>query len=230
MGFGHRNCAVFGCHNSGKRLDKGSRERCEVHNLLIRGKRPCVCEPPFKLFAFPTIKKNSEARKRWIKLKKHQDLREKPLEPKPSSRVWSAHFGKPTDENPDPVLKLGYQSPVCSSRKRKLPTERMPLVPSKRSRKSETHWTVTDTDFANPSTSRVGGHELPNTPNNHKNSVYDTCFDSESIGDFGPNTNGRVSSCYFFLLFPIFWPASYFLLFFHEYLVFPILGRGGGVY
>ena len=26
----------------------------------------------------------------------------------------------------------------------------------------------------------------------------------------------RVSSSYFFLLFPIFWPASYFLLFFHE--------------
>ena len=46
-----------------------------------------------------------------------------------------------------------------------------------------------DTDFANPSTSRVGGHELPNTPNNHKKSVDDTSFDSESMGDFGPNTN-----------------------------------------
>ena len=63
MGFGQRNCAVFGCHNSGKRLDKWSRERYEVHNSLIRGKTPCVCEPPLKLFAFPTIKKNSEARK-----------------------------------------------------------------------------------------------------------------------------------------------------------------------
>ena len=73
-----------------------------------------------------------------------------------------------TDENPDPVLNLGYQSPVCSSRKCKLLTERMAPVPLKRSRKSETHKTVTDTDFANPLTSRVGGHELPNTPNNHK--------------------------------------------------------------
>ena len=147
MGFGHRNCAVFGCHNSGKRLDKWSRERCQVHNLLIRGKTPSVCEPPFKLFAFPTIKKNSEARKRWIKLMKRQDLKGKPWEPKPSSRVCSVHFvsGKPTEENLDPIL--GYQSPVCSSRKCKLPTERKPPVLLKRSRKSETHESVTDTDL-----------------------------------------------------------------------------------
>ena len=49
---------------------------------------------------------------------KRQDLRGKPWEPKPSSRVCSAHFvsGKPTDVNPDPVLKLGYQSPVGHGR------------------------------------------------------------------------------------------------------------------
>lgn len=46
-----------------------------------------------------------------------------------------------------------------------------------------------DADFANPLTSRVGGHELPNTPNNYKNSGDNTSFDSESMGDFGPNTN-----------------------------------------
>lgn len=124
-----------------KRLDKWSRQMCDVHNSLIRGKTPCVCEPPFKLFAFPTIKKNSEARKRWIKLRKRQDLRGKPWEPKPSLRVCRAHFvsGKPKDENPDPVLELGYKSPVSSSRKRTLPTERP--VPLKRSRKSETRET-----------------------------------------------------------------------------------------
>ena len=72
---------------------------------------------------------------------KRQDLKGKPWEPKPSSRVCSAHFvsGKPTDENLDPVLELGYQSPVSSSSKCKLPTERTPPVPLKRSRKSETH-------------------------------------------------------------------------------------------
>ena len=163
---------------------------CEVHNSF-RGKTPCVCEPPFKLFPFPTIKKNSDARKRWIKLLKRQDLRGKPWEPKPSSRVCSAHFvsGKPTYENPDPVLKLGYQSPVSSLRRRKLPTERTPPLPLKRSRKSETHETVTDTDFANPSMSRVGGHEFPSTATNHKKSVDDTSIGSESMGDFGPNPN-----------------------------------------
>ena len=168
---------------------------CEVHNSF-RGKTPCVCEPPFKLFPFPTIKKNSDARKRWIKLLKRQDLRGKPWEPKPSSRVCSAHFvsGKPTDENPDPVLKLGYQSTVSSLRRRKLPTERTPPLPLKRSRKSETHETVTDTDFANPSTSRVGGHEFPSTATNHKKSVDDTSIGSESMGDFGPNTNDNKQS------------------------------------
>ena len=92
---------------------------------------------------------------------KRQDVRGKPWEPKPSSRVCSAHFvsGKQRDENPDPVLELGYQSPVSSSSKCKLPTEKTPLVPLKHSRKSETYETVMDTDFANPSTSRVGGHE-----------------------------------------------------------------------
>ena len=63
-------------------------------------------------------------------------------------------------------------------------------MPLKRSRKSETYETVMDTDFANPSTSRVGGHELPNTPNNKK-LVDDTSFDCESMGDFGPNTNNN---------------------------------------
>ena len=169
---------------------------CEVHNSLIRGKTPCVCEPLFKLFPFPTIKKNSDARKRWIKLMKRQDLRGKPWEPKPSSRVCSAHFlsGKPTDENPDPVLKLGYQSPVSSLRRRKLPPERAPPLPLKRSRKSVTHETVTDTDFANPSTSRVGGHKFPSTATNHKKSVDDTSIGSESMGGFGPNTNDNKQS------------------------------------
>ena len=44
--------------------------------------------------------------------------------PKNSSRVCSEHFtaGKPTDDNPDPVLKLGYERKLQS--KRKLPAER----------------------------------------------------------------------------------------------------------
>ena len=152
--------------------------------------------PRSSCLLFPTIKKSSEARKHLIKLMKRQDLRGKPWEPKPSSTVCSAHFvsGKPTDETPDPVLELGYQSAVSSRRKCKLPTERTPPMPLKRSRKSETHETVTDTDFANPSTSTVGCHKLPNIPNNHKKSVDDTSFDIESMGDFGPNTNDNKQS------------------------------------
>ena len=68
-----------------------------------------------------------------------------------------------------------------------------PPVPLKRSR-SETHETVTDTDSANPSTSRVGGHELPSTTDNHKKSVDDTSFDRESRVDFGLNINDNKQS------------------------------------
>ena len=63
MGFGHRNCVVVGCPNSGKRLNKSAKQTCTVHACL-NGTHTCDCEPPFKLFAFPTEKKDSEGRRR----------------------------------------------------------------------------------------------------------------------------------------------------------------------
>ena len=64
MGFGHRNCVVVGCPNSGKRLNKWAKQTCTLHACL-NGKHNCECEPPFKLFPFPTEKKGSEGRRRW---------------------------------------------------------------------------------------------------------------------------------------------------------------------
>ena len=90
---------------------------CELHNSP-RGTTPFNCEPPFKfkLFVFPTEKKNSEARKRWIKLIKRQGPKGQPCQPKSSSRVFSVHFvsGKPTAENPDPTLHLDYAQTIIT--------------------------------------------------------------------------------------------------------------------
>ena len=45
MGFGDRHCAVIGCPNNGKRLNKWASMNCELHNCS-RESKECVCEPP----------------------------------------------------------------------------------------------------------------------------------------------------------------------------------------
>ena len=109
MGFGHRNCVVVGCPNSGKRLNKWAKQTCTLHACL-NGTHTCDCEPPFKLFAFPTEKKDSEGRRRWKENIKREKTKGKVWTPKNSSRVCSVHFkdGQPTNENPDPTEDLGY--------------------------------------------------------------------------------------------------------------------------
>ena len=59
MGFGHRNCVVVGCPNSGKRLNKWAKQTCTVHACL-KWTHTCDCEPPFKLFTFPPHKRDQE--------------------------------------------------------------------------------------------------------------------------------------------------------------------------
>ena len=67
VGFGHRSYAVVGCPKSGKTLNKWSSSMCKGHEC-IREKDGCDCEPPFKLFPFPTERKNNEARILWAKV------------------------------------------------------------------------------------------------------------------------------------------------------------------
>ena len=63
MGFGHRNCAVVGCLNSGKKSDKWLLSKCSFHDC-DRTSKKCDCKQPFKLFPFPSKLKNNEARLR----------------------------------------------------------------------------------------------------------------------------------------------------------------------
>ena len=116
MGFGHQNCVVVGCPNSGKRLNKWAKQTCTVHACL-NGTHTCDCEPPFKLFPFPTEKKDSERRRRWAENIKREIRKGKVWTPKNSSRVCSVHFkdGQPTNENPDPTEALPNHSDTCVS-------------------------------------------------------------------------------------------------------------------
>ena len=137
MGHGHRNCVVVGCSNSGKRLNKWASQTCELHGCL-KGTQDCSCEPPFKLFPFPTIRKDSAGRRRWTANMKREVKKGKPWIPNSHSRVCSAHFrdGKPTEENPDPTENLGYESTPKTGSKRKPPAERFELIAKKKARKS----------------------------------------------------------------------------------------------
>lgn len=136
MGVGHRNCVVVGCLNNGKKMNKWLGSDCEIHHCK-RATEGCDCKPPFRLFPFPTEKKNLEARKRWTKLFKRVEPSGKPWFPTKSSRVCSDHFisGQPTTNDPDPALNLGYER--CQHRKRKEPTDRSGLPAIKTSKKAK---------------------------------------------------------------------------------------------
>ena len=122
MGFGHRNCVVLGCPNSGQRLRKWAATTCELHGCN-NGSSMCDCQPPFKLFPFPTEKKNPERRLRWAKNISRNSLNGTLWMPNKNSRVFNLHFvdGEPTAENPDPTLQLGHNKKTRAS-KRPTPT------------------------------------------------------------------------------------------------------------
>ena len=105
---GPANCAVVGCHNSTAKLKKWKEMMCEIHNIL---QNDCGCEPPFRLYMFPSEKRNGHKRIVWIRLMKRENVDKREWIPRPSDRVCSEHFvdGIPTEKNPNPSLKLGYE-------------------------------------------------------------------------------------------------------------------------
>ena len=135
-GFVHKNCVVVGYPNSGKRLNKWAKQTCTVHACL-NGTRTCDCMPPFKLFSFPTEKKDSEGTRRWTENIKRKIRKGKLWTPKNSSRVCSVHFkdGQPTNENPDPTEELEYNFKVVGG-KQKNPLDRSKIIPEKKPRKA----------------------------------------------------------------------------------------------
>ncbi|KAJ8251693.1 hypothetical protein GJAV_G00224090 [Gymnothorax javanicus] len=108
-------CYAEGCANGDNLLQRWSMNKCDVHGCFL-GLDSCKCDPPFRLFPFPTQKQNPEWRQKWIQAFKRPDPRnpKKLLPPRPCHRVCSTHFldGAPSEANPNPTLNLQPSSPV----------------------------------------------------------------------------------------------------------------------
>ena len=113
------NCAVFGCHNSQYNLRKWKKELCLVHTGVTH--KICPCDVPFKLYCFPSVLRNSDSRKLWIKALNRINKDNSLWQPTQDDRVCSEHFvdGIPTPANPLPSLKLGYERHSTVSKPRR---------------------------------------------------------------------------------------------------------------
>ena len=89
------------------------------HEEKTRKECGCWLEPPYKLYCFPSVLRNGEARSRWIQALKRVNKDKSAWKPCSSDRVCSEHLvdGVPTTANPDPTLKLGYDKPVKKTRR-----------------------------------------------------------------------------------------------------------------
>ncbi|CAC5355439.1 unnamed protein product [Mytilus coruscus] len=116
-----RICCVVGCGNSTYHLNKWMKNLCPVHKCNF-GTRSCDCEPPFKLFPFPTENKNPDLRRKWmIQVNRIDPITNKNWTPKSHDRVCSNHFEEcaPTEKCPYPSVNLGHtvKTTVRPSRK-----------------------------------------------------------------------------------------------------------------
>ncbi|XP_061173256.1 uncharacterized protein LOC133182425 [Saccostrea echinata] len=122
-----RCCAFNFCTNNATKITKWKRQTCEIHHIQY-GLGSCICEPPFRLFPFPTELKDNYSRQKWTSIVNRKNGSEN-WKPKEDSRVCSEHFldGRPTPANPYPTLKLGYtpHKPIIS---RPPPKERSTTV------------------------------------------------------------------------------------------------------
>jgi hypothetical protein len=94
-------CSVKYCSNSRKRLFLWNNSECDEHVGILH--KDCACIKPFCLHKCP---KNEEIRREWIKALNRKELPKYII-------VCSEHFidGKPTQRNPSPKLRLGYNTP-----------------------------------------------------------------------------------------------------------------------
>ena len=142
---GPANCAVVNRFNNSKKLKCFKETPCEVHTGFM--KNDCGYEPPFRLYIFPSIKRNFDKREAWIKLLKRVTADNKEWKPCGNDRVCSEHFvdGIPTVENPNPTLKLGYELKQTKPRRtlfREPLTKKLKKLPASSSSTHSTHHTT----------------------------------------------------------------------------------------
>ncbi|XP_037582795.1 uncharacterized protein LOC119466360 isoform X2 [Dermacentor silvarum] len=94
-----QHCAVYGCSNNQKKRNAARKQLCGTHNVV---QEVCGCNI-YLLHRFPA---DVDLKRQWIAAVNRKDFF-----PSSSSRVCSMHFvdGKRSDQNPVPVLRLGYE-------------------------------------------------------------------------------------------------------------------------
>ena len=87
---------------------------------------------------FPSVKRNYEQRKLWIKALRRENVDKSQWEPKKSDRICSIHFADeiPTPSNPLPTLYLGYESQVIKTRRILF----MHPIPPKKQKREQSTW------------------------------------------------------------------------------------------
>ena len=89
------NCAVINCSNSMYKLKKWKHEFCYEHNDFDSSNKREDCIhfiPPFKLYCFPSLMRNAELRKNWIRALKRRNKDKTEWKPSESDRVCSIHL------------------------------------------------------------------------------------------------------------------------------------------
>ena len=70
---GPANCAVVGCANNCRKLDKWKKCLCEMHPGSLKEACPCNVSPPFRLYCFSGSKRYKDKLDKWIKILKRQN-------------------------------------------------------------------------------------------------------------------------------------------------------------
>lgn len=106
---GGNSCAVHACSNNRKKIILWKKSMCELHGQIHD---QCPCLIPYRLHVMPS---KESIRLEWIKALNRKELPKKVF-------VCSEHFidGKPTDRNPYPKLKLGYEIKATPGRRKTL--------------------------------------------------------------------------------------------------------------
>ncbi|KAK7899648.1 hypothetical protein WMY93_020501 [Mugilogobius chulae] len=124
------HCAVRDCPNGTRGLKKWKEEFCPIHDCN-KGTSRCVCDPPYVLHSFPTLKKDPKRRAEWTKLINRKSIKTgENWEPVKNSRVCSRHFvdGAPSTSFPNPTLNLGDSVPSTNTGIKRAPPEPCTLV------------------------------------------------------------------------------------------------------